>query len=159
MNNWVQVRLVGTLSNFNGYGAMVTISSGRNSQIREMSQTTPGGHMSGQNVPVHFGIAMATVVDWICIAWPSGQLQTISNVPANRIVVAVEPTRTPITAGTCPFFVDTRTFATSAFANHCNDEMMYCDANAICSFDSVALRTYCTCKPGFVGNGMPGQCM
>jgi len=157
-NHWLQIKLVGTLSNTDGFGAVVSISAGGNAQLKEHTGAN-AGHMSGQNVPLHFGLGMTTLVEWVCIAWPSGQLQTIVAVPADRLLVVTEPCVTPVVPGNCPFTVGPRTFPNSAFLNHCNDVITpYCDPNATCSFDGRS-NTTCTCNTGFEGSGRYMDCM
>jgi len=157
-NHWLQIKLIGTLSNTDGFGATITISSGGNTQFKQHTAAV-AGHMSGQNVPLPFGLGMSTMVDYVCISWPSGQLQTLVAVQADRILVVVEPCTTPVVPGRCPFIASGRTYANSAFLNHCNDVLEpYCDPNATCKFDGRS-NTTCTCNPGYTGSGRFMDCM
>ena len=90
-NNWLVVSLVGTRSNRDGVGARVTIETGGRTQIREVS----GGSsfMSQHMRPAHFGLGPATEVDRLTVRWPSGIVQTLTDVPANQLATLTEPSR------------------------------------------------------------------
>ena len=88
-NNWIVIRTEGTVSNRDGIGARVSVDAGEITQIREVAA---GGSNKSQNMlPVHFGLGSAEVVDSIEILWPSGKLQTLSNVAVNQYMVIREP--------------------------------------------------------------------
>jgi hypothetical protein len=40
---------------------------------------------------VHFGLGTANTVDEIEIRWPSGTVQTLKNIPADKILPVTEP--------------------------------------------------------------------
>ena len=87
-NNWLIVDVRGTVSNRDGIGARITVTAGDTVQIREVSA---GGSQMGQNMPgAHFGLASADSVDLLTIRWPSGNVQTITDVPANQRLTIVE---------------------------------------------------------------------
>ena len=87
-NNWVILRLEGTLSNRNGIGARIEVTTGDVTQIREISGGS--GHM-GQNMPeAHFGIGNNQTIDSIKIVWPSGNRQLMSLSKVNKKIVVKE---------------------------------------------------------------------
>jgi hypothetical protein len=82
-NNWITVRLRGRASNRFGLGARVFARTDSLVQISEA--TTAGSVYSASDPRVHFGLGRATRLD-LEIRWPSGRIQTLAGVTANRIV-------------------------------------------------------------------------
>jgi len=101
-NSWLLIRLVGTSSNRSAIGAKVralaTLWGKDVWQLQEVSGG--GGHCSQDDLRVHFGFGDATAVDTLRIEWPSGIVQELKDVAANRILTVAEPPRlTPQAAG------------------------------------------------------------
>ena len=88
-NNWLIVRTVGSASNRDGVGARVKVTAGGHTQIREV--TAGGSSMSQNMIAVHFGLGQAQGVDYIEILWPSGLVQTLTDVAANQRLTVTEP--------------------------------------------------------------------
>lgn len=87
--NWLVVEAAGADSNRDGIGARITVESKGDLQVREIFS---GASQMGQNMrEAHFGLGTATRVDTLTVQWPSGQVQTMSDVPANRRVIVKEP--------------------------------------------------------------------
>ena len=88
-NNWLVIRTVGTASNRDGIGARITVDVDGVSMIREVA----GGRSNmGQNMmAAHFGTGPAQAVDSITITWPSGTVQTLTDVAVNQRLTVVEP--------------------------------------------------------------------
>jgi enediyne biosynthesis protein E4 len=88
-NNWIKVRTIGTKSNRSGIGArlrcvtQVVGEEKRHSQIDEVR--SGGGYYSQNDLRVHFGIGAAEKVDLLEIRWPSGQLDALKDLKANRL--------------------------------------------------------------------------
>jgi hypothetical protein len=82
--HWIAIRLVGTKSNRDGIGAQVRVGT----QFAEM--TTTVGYASSADGPLHFGLAGIAVVPKIEIRWPSGVVQTLKDVKADRVVDVIE---------------------------------------------------------------------
>lgn len=85
-NNWINITLKGTVSNFSAIGTKVkakaTINGNAVWQIREVSAQNS---FDGQNsLRVHFGLGDASSVDSLIIDWPSGYQQVYTNVTANQ---------------------------------------------------------------------------
>jgi hypothetical protein len=78
--HWIELHLVGSKSNRDGIGARVRIGT----QYAEM--TTTAGYASSVDVPLHFGLGALAVVPKIEIRWPSGTVQTLTDVKADRVV-------------------------------------------------------------------------
>jgi len=88
MNAWLIIKTVGTVSNRDGIGARVKVVAGGRTQIREVAA---GGSNKSQNMlPVHFGLGNADRVDTVEILWPSGTVQTLTNVAANQRLTITE---------------------------------------------------------------------
>jgi hypothetical protein len=84
----LEVQLVGVASNRNGIGARVTITTQGRTQMREVKS---GSSYLGQNdLRVHFGLADATRVERLDVRWPTGDVETIRDVPADQIVTVTE---------------------------------------------------------------------
>jgi hypothetical protein len=88
-NNWLEMNLHGVESNRDAIGAVVYISAGGVTQRRDV---TGGKHWGGQNSDtVHFGLGKNTTAATVTIDWPSGIVQTLTNVTADQILNIVEP--------------------------------------------------------------------
>jgi hypothetical protein len=53
--------------------------------------TTSVGYASSSDGPVHFGLGADTRAETIEIHWPSGIVQTLQNVNADRVLNVTEP--------------------------------------------------------------------
>lgn len=84
-NHWLMVETIGRRSNRDGIGAeiKVTTASGR---ILYNHVTTSVGFMSSSDKRVHFGLGGETGVKTVEIRWPSGIVQTLTNVKADTQV-------------------------------------------------------------------------
>jgi hypothetical protein len=86
-NNWIHVRTVGTVSNRAGIGAQVRVFAGKLKQIR---QVTAGTGKTQNSLPVEFGLGAHSLVDSLFVRWPSGNIDTLTNVKSNQIVTIME---------------------------------------------------------------------
>ena len=77
--HWLSIALQGTRSNRDGYGARVRV----NGQTR--FATSSGSYLSASDKRLHFGLGAAETAT-VEIKWPSGALQTLSNVRADRFL-------------------------------------------------------------------------
>jgi tetratricopeptide (TPR) repeat protein len=82
--NWIAFDLRGTKSNRDGVGTMVEIRTGPARQWNRSVASSGYGCSSWKLV--HFGLGAATRVDSVVIRWPSGVVQTLSNLPAGSAV-------------------------------------------------------------------------
>ena len=86
--HWLEVQLRGTTSNRDGIGAKVYLDSGARRQFREQGG---GYHIFAQNSPIlHFGLGNERTVDRLIVEWPSGRVQTLSDIAPDRLIVIVE---------------------------------------------------------------------
>jgi hypothetical protein len=86
--HWVTLRLQGTRSNRDAIGARVTIEAGDRRQTAEVR--SGGSYISHNDMRVHFGLGEATGVDRITVRWPSGRVDTIASLAADRFYHLVE---------------------------------------------------------------------
>ncbi len=89
-NNWIKIRLEGTKSNRSGIGARIRCETKFPGEIKAHSQIdevrSGGGYLSQSDLRVHFGLGKAQKVDVLEIRWPSGQIDTVKDIPANQVV-------------------------------------------------------------------------
>ena len=88
-NHWITLRLTGHKSNRDGIGAVVKLTTPHGSQWATV--TTSGGYLSASDPRVHFGMGDSVVATNIEIRWPSGVIQTLSNVKGDRQIEVDEP--------------------------------------------------------------------
>ncbi len=88
-NHWLKIRLVGTRSNRDGIGARLVLKAGGREQIREVHSGT--SFLSQNSLIAHFGLGKSRSVDQLVIKWPSGVVQTLTNLPVDREITATEP--------------------------------------------------------------------
>ncbi|PYK98468.1 MAG: hypothetical protein DME19_12440, partial [Verrucomicrobia bacterium] len=104
-NGWLKVKLVGTVSNRSAIGAKVRIRAtigGR--AFWQMREINTGSGFSAGPLEAHFGQGDATNIDLVRIEWPSGIVQTMTNVPPRRFLTVVE--RQAFGTITTPSFTD-----------------------------------------------------
>jgi len=87
-NNSVLIKTVGVNSNRDGIGARVKVVSGDLTQIDEVR--SGGSYLSQNDLRLHFGLEKRTIIDLIEVRWPSGVIDKITNLSANRILTIKE---------------------------------------------------------------------
>jgi hypothetical protein len=88
--HWLDIALRGTKSNRDGIGARIKVVSKNGTQYNHMTSSV--GYASSSYGPVHFGLGPDSRADLIEIHWPSGIVQTLENVPGDRVLKVTEPT-------------------------------------------------------------------
>ncbi len=86
-NTWIKIKCIGTKSNRSAIGARVYCVTGKRKQMDEVR--SGGSYISQNDLRIHFGLAKAETAD-IEIHWPSGQVDKLPALAANRIYTAVE---------------------------------------------------------------------
>jgi hypothetical protein len=86
--HFLEVTLRGNPSNRLGIGARLTASVNGMSLLREMYPLN--SFRSQAPARVHFGLGDAITVDQLTIRWPSGQVQVLEHLPADRHIVVEE---------------------------------------------------------------------
>jgi enediyne biosynthesis protein E4 len=86
--HWLRIKLIGTRSNHDGFGARVEVKSGGITQIAEVRSNS--SFESASDPRLHFGLGAASSVDSVVIRWPSGKVDTIAAPPADKALVIEE---------------------------------------------------------------------
>ena len=86
--NSVLLKTIGVKSNRDGIGARVKIVSGDLTQISEVY--SGGSYLSQSDLRIHFGLDKRTRIDLIEVHWPSGVVDKVTNVGANKIMTIKE---------------------------------------------------------------------
>ena len=88
--HYVNVKLVGSTSNRDGLGAIVTVTAGGSKYVKVMDGKS--GYLSQSAMPLNFGLGAAASVDRIDIAWPSGKKQAVTTgITMNGTTTVREP--------------------------------------------------------------------
>jgi enediyne biosynthesis protein E4 len=83
-NHWLTLELIGHKSNRDAIGAEVKLTTSKGIQFETV--TTASSYLSSSDKRVHFGLGADSVAQKIEIHWPSGITQTLTNLPADRIM-------------------------------------------------------------------------
>ena len=83
-HHWINIKLVGTKSNRSAIGARVKCVAGSLSQIDEVR--SGGSYISQSDLRLHFGIGDKTSIDLLEIKWPSGAVDHLRNIAADRFI-------------------------------------------------------------------------
>ena len=86
--HWVSFELAGTKSNRMAIGARLKLVAGGMTQTDEIH--SGGSYLSQSDVRVHFGVGSATKIDSLEIRWPSGQVDTIKDLDADKFYSVLE---------------------------------------------------------------------
>ncbi|WP_435412600.1 FG-GAP-like repeat-containing protein [Psychroserpens mesophilus] len=87
-NNWLKVKLEGTLSNKRGVGSLIEVSI---NGIKQYRYTLCGEGYLSQNSGIEiFGLGNNATIDYIKVNWLSGLVDIIDNVSANQLITIVE---------------------------------------------------------------------
>ena len=85
--NWINLKLVGTVSNRSAIGTRVTLKTGEYFQVREIRSGS--SYLSQNDLRLHFGVGRQNEVQ-LEIKWQSGTVQKFSQVPVNQFLKVVE---------------------------------------------------------------------
>ena len=86
--NSVLIRLVGNKSNRNGIGARVLLMVGKDAQIDEVR--SGGSYISHSDFRLHFGVGDAEQIERLEVHWPSGKIDTVTEIATNALITIVE---------------------------------------------------------------------
>lgn len=89
-NHWLHVSLVGTASNSSGIGARVRVVTTGLDMIREVSGGS--GLYTQNSLAVEFGLAGNTTVNTLEVRWPTGVVETATNLSVDQKLIIVEGT-------------------------------------------------------------------
>jgi hypothetical protein len=88
VNHWITLKLVGTRSNRDGFGARVQIKAGALTQTAEVRANS--SFESASDPRIHFGLGTAEQVDEITVHWPSGKVDKIGRESAGQELLIKE---------------------------------------------------------------------
>jgi len=86
--HWVSFELQGTSSNRLAIGARIGIVADGMTQTEEIH--SGGSYLSQNDLRVHFGLNTATRIDSVTIRWPSGKMETLKNLDADKFYSVLE---------------------------------------------------------------------
>jgi hypothetical protein len=86
--HWVSFELQGTKSNRLAIGARLKIVAGGMTQTEEIH--SGGSYLSQNDLRVHFGLNTATKIESVEIRWPSGKIETVKNLEADKYYSVLE---------------------------------------------------------------------
>src|SRR5246127_3376763 len=81
-HHWVSFELTGQKSNRMAIGARLKLVAGATTQTEEIH--SGGSYLSQSDTRVHFGLGTATSIDSLEIRWPSGKVETLKNLSADK---------------------------------------------------------------------------
>jgi hypothetical protein len=87
--HWIAVKLKATKSNRDGIGAKVEVTAGGKKWMAERVAGT--GYLSQDDDRMHFGLGAASTVEKVVVHWPSGTVQMVEKVAADRVLTIEEP--------------------------------------------------------------------
>ncbi len=87
-NHWVTINLVGYESNINGIGARIEVTTASGTQIRDVRSGEGFAYLSTLNS--HIGLGLNTTITSLTVKWPSGTVDTFTNLPVDDIYVIHE---------------------------------------------------------------------
>jgi len=86
--HWASFELAGTKSNRLAIGARLKIVSGGMTQTEEIH--SGGSYLSQNDLHVHFGLGTAAKIESVEIRWPSGAVETLKNLEADKFYSVLE---------------------------------------------------------------------
>jgi len=88
VGNWITLQLEGVKSNRAALGAVVTLEQGREKYEKEVR--SQDGYISASDLRLHYGLGKSSFAEKIVIRWPSGLIETLSDLAANQYYVVRE---------------------------------------------------------------------
>ena len=85
--NWINLKLVGTVSNRAAIGTRVLLKVGADHQVREVQSGS--SYLSQNDLRLHFGVGTQETVE-LEIRWQNGTVQRFEDVSVNRFLKIVE---------------------------------------------------------------------
>ena len=147
-NQWVKIRLEGTISNRDGIGAKIRVY--RNGLLG-YHMTTCGENYLGQNSRwEHFGLGLATGIDSITVHWPSGALDQYYNLESNQSFVFVEGETGP---GPCALVA----CPGCTYPEACNFDSSANEDDGSCDFSCLIEQS--VCGEGLMWDATTAQCV
>jgi hypothetical protein len=90
---WLAVRTVGSVSNRDGYGALVQVFAGGRVWTREVK--TSQGLYSATDPRLHFGLGPVGSIEKVEVRWPSGRRSVVPAPSLDALLTVHEPEEEP----------------------------------------------------------------
>jgi hypothetical protein len=87
-NASLRIKLIGVKSNRDGIGTVVRVAAG--SDTHSQMLRSGSSYASASELILTFGLAQASKADSVEIRWPSGQIDTLTNVGAGQTITVTE---------------------------------------------------------------------
>ncbi len=87
-NNSILIKTIGVKSNRDGIGTRIRVVAGDLKQVQEVY--SGGSYISQNDLRLHFGLENRTKIDQIEVRWPSGTVDKLTNISANKILTVKE---------------------------------------------------------------------
>jgi len=84
-SSWFTVQVLGDPANRDGVGTKIRLVAGGKTQHRTVNGAS--SYMSHSDIRVHFGLGMLQRVERVELTWPDGTVQSVRDLPANRLLV------------------------------------------------------------------------
>ena len=78
-HHWIGLKLAGAKSNRDGIGARVTFAPRQTAEVR-----SGGSYLSHNDFRIHFGLGKSAKAGPVEVRWPSGLVETFSELEADR---------------------------------------------------------------------------
>ncbi|MEO5571552.1 MAG: FG-GAP-like repeat-containing protein [Bacteroidia bacterium] len=83
-NNWITIKCVGVLSNKTAIGAKVFVKANiAGNDIWQMQEVLAQTGYNSQNLWLHFGFGLTSIIDTLIVKYPSGNVDTCVNISTN----------------------------------------------------------------------------
>ena len=93
MLNWLEVKLVGRVSNRSAIGASVSIKTQHVTQIGLVKGG--GSYLSTSDRTLNFGLGTASVIETLVVKWPSGKTTELETVSCGQKILLIEESGAP----------------------------------------------------------------
>ena len=87
-NHWLRLWLRGTKSNVAGIGSRITVEFDGKTIVRDLFPAN--GCLGAGPAELSIGVGKAMTVDRLTVRWPSGDVQTLENVPVSKHLIITE---------------------------------------------------------------------
>jgi len=87
-NHWLEVALIGARSNRDGVGARVKVVSGN--LVSHDERKGGRSYQSAHDGRLSFGLGVRNKIELVEIRWPSGTIDTLKNIEADRVITVKE---------------------------------------------------------------------
>jgi hypothetical protein len=91
-NHWLGIRLIGSESNRDAIGAMVTVKGADSGTPRSWIDQVRSGssYDSNNDLRLHFGLGQQSKITSIEVRWPNGREELFAGTPADQIITLKE---------------------------------------------------------------------